>query len=77
MDEDECFELLRELVTSARQGNNKRYVHTRKVIMKAIKEDFKAKHFFRTATRAINGMEALDPKEHADSGWHWPKEKGC
>jgi len=60
MDDEECFDLLRELVNRARQGQNKQYVAVRKKIVKALKDDANARHFFRTVFKSMKSMARED-----------------
>ena len=56
MTDEECFDLLREMVNSARQGWNNRYVVAKKKIRKAVKEDAGARHFFRTVFKTMDSL---------------------
>lgn len=58
MDDEQCFDLLRDLVTRARERgtDSQSYKTIRKEIMKAIKEDPHARQFFRVVFQGI-GIE--------------------
>lgn len=55
MSDEECFDLLKELVNRARQRgtDSQSYQTTRKEIWKAIREDPSAREFFRAVAKGI------------------------